>query len=154
MVDHGVAQHDAHSNHAGHDAPDTHGGHGAHDGHTGHSGHDKHAGHDPEMFRRRFWLSLALTIPIVVTSEMVMDWFGYRLDFPGIELGRPGARHVRVLCAADGRSSPAGSREVRDRRAGDDAADLDGDHGRLRRLAGDEPRSGSTSTSGGSWPPW
>ena len=49
-----------------------------------HATHDKHAGHDPEMFRRRFWLSLALTIPIVVTSEMVMDWFGYELDFPGM----------------------------------------------------------------------
>jgi hypothetical protein len=23
-----------------------------------HAGHDKHADHDPEMFRRRFWLSL------------------------------------------------------------------------------------------------
>src|SRR4051812_43370336 len=46
--------------------------------------HGEHAGHDPEIFRRKFWLSLALTIPIVVTSEMVMDWFGYTLDFPGI----------------------------------------------------------------------
>jgi Cu2+-exporting ATPase len=44
-----------------------------------HEQHDKHAGHDPEMFRRRFWLSLLLTIPVVVSSEMVMDWFGYRL---------------------------------------------------------------------------
>ena len=34
------------------------------------------------MFRRRFWLSLALTIPLVVTSHMVMDWFGYSLDLP------------------------------------------------------------------------
>jgi Cu2+-exporting ATPase len=50
----------------------------------GHGGHDKHAGHDPEMFRRKFWLSLLLTLPIVATSEMVMDWFGYSLDFPGI----------------------------------------------------------------------
>ena len=50
---------------------------------SSHAGHDKHAGHDPEMFRRRFWLSLLLTIPLVVTSEMVMDWFGYELDFPG-----------------------------------------------------------------------
>jgi P-type Cu2+ transporter len=58
--------------------------HGAHTGHGGHEGHDKHAGHDPEMFRRKFWLSLALTVPIVVTSEMVMDWFGYSLDFPGM----------------------------------------------------------------------
>jgi P-type Cu2+ transporter len=46
----------------------------------GPGGHDKHAGHDPEMFRRRFWLSLALTVPLVATSEMVMDWFGYSLD--------------------------------------------------------------------------
>jgi Cu2+-exporting ATPase len=37
------------------------------------------------MFRRRFWWSLLLTIPIVVTSRMVMDWFGYRLDFYGID---------------------------------------------------------------------
>ncbi|MBL7260539.1 copper-translocating P-type ATPase [Paractinoplanes lichenicola] len=29
-------------------------------------------------------MSLVLTIPIVVTSEMVMEWFGYSLDFPGI----------------------------------------------------------------------
>src|SRR5215203_5994829 len=59
--------------------------HAAHDAHAGHGGgHDKHAGHDPEMFRQRFWLSLALTIPLVVTSEMVMDWFGYSIDFPGM----------------------------------------------------------------------
>lgn len=63
--------------------------HGDHHGHmvhhrSGHGGHDKHAGHDPEMFRRRFWLSLVLTVPVVVTSHMVMDWFGYRLDFPGV----------------------------------------------------------------------
>ncbi|MGC4939936.1 heavy metal translocating P-type ATPase [Kribbella sp. DT2] len=61
-----------------------HGGHDAHEGHGGHGGHDKHAGHDPEMFRRKFWLSLLLTLPIVITSHMVMDWFGYSLDFPGM----------------------------------------------------------------------
>jgi len=48
-----------------------------------HSGHDQHAGHDPEMFRRRFWISLLLTIPLIVTSETVMEWFNYDLDFPG-----------------------------------------------------------------------
>ncbi|MBN2625014.1 MAG: heavy metal translocating P-type ATPase [Acidimicrobiales bacterium] len=36
------------------------------------------------MFRRKFWLSLALTVPLVVTSEMVMDWFDYTIDFPGM----------------------------------------------------------------------
>jgi Cu2+-exporting ATPase len=60
-----------------------------HQHHGSHEAHDKHAGHDPEMFRRRFWLSLAATIPLVVTSEMVMDWFGYSLDFWGRDLLGP-----------------------------------------------------------------
>src|SRR3546814_9957885 len=37
------------------------------------------------MFRRRFWWSLLLSVPVVATSHMVMDWFGYELDFYGIE---------------------------------------------------------------------
>ena len=57
--------------------PDAHA--GPHDAHAGHGGH---AGHDPEMFRRRFWLTFALSLPVVFTSEMVMDWFGYYL--PGV----------------------------------------------------------------------
>ncbi|HWM73646.1 MAG TPA: heavy metal translocating P-type ATPase [Nocardioides sp.] len=60
-----------------------------HASHEGHRGHDKHEGHDPEAFRRKFWLSLALTIPIILTSHMVMDWFGYSLDFPGMNLVGP-----------------------------------------------------------------
>ena len=56
---------------------------GAHGG-GGHTA-GKHAGHHTEAFRRRFWWSLLLTIPVVATSHMVMDWFGYELDFPGIE---------------------------------------------------------------------
>jgi Cu2+-exporting ATPase len=50
-----------------------------------HRSHDKHAGHHVEMFRRRFWVSLLLSIPVVVTSHMVMDWFGYEIDFAGME---------------------------------------------------------------------
>jgi Cu2+-exporting ATPase len=61
----------------------THGLHGGYEGRTGAAG--KHAGHHVEQFRRRFWWSLLLTIPVVLTSHMVMDWFGYELDFPGIE---------------------------------------------------------------------
>jgi hypothetical protein len=51
----------------------------------GTGGPGAHHGHHVEMFRRRFWWSLVLTVPLVVTSHMVMDWFGYELDFPGIE---------------------------------------------------------------------
>jgi len=35
------------------------------------------------MFRRRFWLTLVLAVPVVATSPMVMEWFGYQLDLPG-----------------------------------------------------------------------
>nr|WP_165949939.1 heavy metal translocating P-type ATPase [Micromonospora sp. KC207] len=70
-------------------AHDVHEQHGGHNRYAGRGGHDKHAGHDPEMFRRRFWLCLALTLPIVVTSHMVMDWFGYSLEFPGRALAGP-----------------------------------------------------------------
>ena len=62
----------------------THADEHAEHGHDHAHSHDKHAGHDPEMFRRRFWLCLILTVPIVATSHMVMDWFGYDLDFPGM----------------------------------------------------------------------
>ena len=65
---------------------------GGHDaGHHGdHESHDRHAGHDPDAFRRLFWRSLVLTIPVVAFSEMVQDWFGYSLDWvPGHQLVAP-----------------------------------------------------------------
>ncbi|AEB42505.1 heavy metal translocating P-type ATPase [Micromonospora maris] len=100
------------SEHGGHA-----GQHGGHDKHAGHGGHDKHAGHDPEAFRRKFWLSLALTVPIVVTSHMVMDWFGYELDFPGIDLVGPVLG--TVVFAYGGWPFLQGAvREIRDRAPG------------------------------------
>jgi Cu2+-exporting ATPase len=50
-----------------------------------HAGSSHGHGDHVAMFRRRFWWSLLLTVPVVVTSGMVMDWFGYSLDFPGID---------------------------------------------------------------------
>jgi len=44
-----------------------------HGGHAGHAGHADHA----EMFRRKFWVSLALTVPTVLYSAMVQDWLSY-----------------------------------------------------------------------------
>jgi Cu2+-exporting ATPase len=83
----------------------------------GHQGHDKHAGHDPEMFRRKFWLSLALTAPIVATSHMVMDWFGYSLDFPGMSWVGPVLGSV-VFFYGGWPFLVGGVREVRDRAPG------------------------------------
>ncbi|GLH98529.1 copper-translocating P-type ATPase [Phytohabitans aurantiacus] len=82
-----------------------------------HGGHDKHAGHDPEMFRRKFWLSLVLTVPVVITSHMVMDWFGYTLDFPGIDWVGPVLGSV-VFFYGGWPFLVGGVREVRDRAPG------------------------------------
>lgn len=51
--------------------------------HAAASGHD-HGGMIAD-FRRRFWVSLALTIPILLLSPMIQDWLGLRraLAFPG-----------------------------------------------------------------------
>jgi Cu2+-exporting ATPase len=50
------------------------------------SSHDRHAGHSVAMFRDKFWLSLALTIPVVLLSPEVAGWLGYTIpDLPGIE---------------------------------------------------------------------
>jgi Cu2+-exporting ATPase len=55
-------------------------------GHSGHRDHDKHAGHSPAMFRDRFWLSLALTVPVVIWSAHIQEHLGYRASaFPGSE---------------------------------------------------------------------
>jgi len=39
-----------------------------------HHEHDKHAGHSIEMFRNRFWVSLLLTIPVLLYSDSVQGW--------------------------------------------------------------------------------
>src|SRR6266481_3178349 len=60
------------------------------DPHAGHKmtddqgGHDRHAGHSVAMFRGKFWLSFALTIPVVFWSTDVQHWLGYTAPtFPG-----------------------------------------------------------------------
>ncbi len=52
-----------------------------------HSGHDRHARHSEAMFRGKFWLSLALTLPVVFWSNEVQRWLGHRAPaFPGSRL--------------------------------------------------------------------
>ena len=53
--------------------------------HTAHGAvHDKHAGHSVAMFRDRFWLSLLLTIPVLLWSHDIGEWFGFEAPmFPG-----------------------------------------------------------------------
>jgi Cu2+-exporting ATPase len=54
--------------------------------HTLPEAQDKHAGHSSEMFRDRFWLSLILTLPIVLYSQMTQEWLGFHMPtFPGAQ---------------------------------------------------------------------
>src|SRR3954454_23213362 len=54
-----------------------------------HHGHARHADH-AEMFRRKFWVSLALTVPTVLYSSMVQDWLAYTApEFSGSSLVAP-----------------------------------------------------------------
>ena len=72
--DHAAHDHAAHD-HSAHD-------HSAHD----HSGHGDHSHHDPAIFKRKFWISLALTIPTLIFSSGLQGILG--LDgpsFPGSE---------------------------------------------------------------------
>ena len=97
-------------------APDT--GHHeamAHAGHAG-AGHGSHGDHIA-MFRRRFWWSLLLTVPIVVTSSMVMDWLGYSLDFYGFDWIGPVLGSI-VFIWAGWPFLSGGVQEARDRRPG------------------------------------
>lgn len=57
-------------------------------------GHDKHAGHSVEMFRTKFWVCLALTVPALIWEPMIQDWFGYRA--PAV----PGAQWIPAIFGA------------------------------------------------------
>jgi P-type Cu2+ transporter len=61
-----------------------HGDHGKGDHHP--SGHGDHLA----MFRDRFWVALALTIPVVVWAPMIQEWLGYTApEVPGSQFLAP-----------------------------------------------------------------
>ena len=88
------AQHVAHEHHQHAGQEMEHGAHGAPIGHavdhTTHNAehakrgaHVEHTGHE-QIFRNRFWVSLALTLPVLLFSPMLQMWLGFTLpDFPG-----------------------------------------------------------------------
>lgn len=51
--------------------------------HTG-KNHSNHTGMIAD-FRKRFYVVLGLTIPILLLSEMIQHWLGIHIDFPGLK---------------------------------------------------------------------
>lgn len=57
--------------------------HSMHEGHETHD-HDKHEGHSPEMFKKKFWLSFVLTIPVLLYSSTIQELLNFTMPtFPG-----------------------------------------------------------------------
>ena len=55
----------------------------ARDQHAGHGAAMSHVGHEA-MFRRRFWVSLTLSIPVLLYSPAIQGWLGFTMPtFPG-----------------------------------------------------------------------
>ena len=60
---------------------DSHQGHNGN--HEGHGDHVDHSGHET-MFRQRFWVSLVLSIPVLLYSPSIQNWLGFGMPtFPG-----------------------------------------------------------------------
>lgn len=65
-------EHEEHKNH-NHQEHEKHG--------QGHEGHDH--GDMIADFRRRFWISLVLSLPVLVLSPMIQQFLGYAIEFAG-----------------------------------------------------------------------
>jgi P-type Cu2+ transporter len=69
-----AGEHDEHSMAEGHSMVEDH---------SMHAGHVDHTGHE-QMFRRKFWVSLVLSIPVLLFSQGLQMLLGYTLPaFPG-----------------------------------------------------------------------
>jgi P-type Cu2+ transporter len=67
-----TSHHDHHSHgHRSEHRDDSNG--GAHEAGGHHAGHAGHA----EIYRQRFWISLILSVPVIIYSQMVQDWLGF-----------------------------------------------------------------------------
>ncbi len=55
----------------------------SHQNHQEREGYNKHAGHSTEMFKKRFYISLVLTVPIIILSPFFQQFFRFSLSFAG-----------------------------------------------------------------------
>ena len=109
--------HAAGSHRHGDDESDAAHGHEGHDDHVGHDGHGGHGDH-AARFRDRFWLTLVVTVPVVVWAPMIQEWVGYTAPvFPGSELISPVLGTV-ILLYGGWPFLTGGWQEARDRTPG------------------------------------
>lgn len=54
--------------------------------HGGHGGHHDHHAHMVEDFKKRFWISTVVSIPIAILAPMLQNLFGFEISFPGSDI--------------------------------------------------------------------
>ncbi len=78
-----MQQHDGHGSFTGQQEHVAH----EHMSHEEPPGHDKHAGHSVAMFRDKTLISILLTLPVLVWSEMIQEWLGFTApSVPGADV--------------------------------------------------------------------
>ncbi len=87
--------------HGAHAAPGAHGRHGP--ARPGGADHADHAGHSAAMFARRFWVCLALTLPVVFYAGHIQMLLGYTAP------AFPGAAWLEPVLGASSTGTAAGS---------------------------------------------
>jgi len=65
-----------HEDHVSHNEHGEHSEHGKHESHQGHGDHSNHHAMMVQDFRKRFWISIVLTIPILLLSPIIQDFLG------------------------------------------------------------------------------
>lgn len=85
LVPMGGSKKETHSHYGHHQHHDhkEHSHHSEDHSHHSHISYDKHEGHHTHDFLKRFWVSLIITVPILLLSEMIQHWFGFTIAFPG-----------------------------------------------------------------------
>lgn len=79
-----MKDHNHHNHHGHHEHHAEAMSHESHHDHTNQGGHHDHSGHNPDIFKRKFWLSLLFTAPVLYFSHTIQDLLGYTaIEFAG-----------------------------------------------------------------------
>jgi Cu2+-exporting ATPase len=78
MIESAMEEHGGHSKHTKHEKQ-----HEDHKEHMKHKGYVSHHAHMVADFKRRFWVSLIVTIPILLLSPLIQEFLNFELRFSG-----------------------------------------------------------------------
>ena len=81
--DHSAMEHSEHQHQGHHGQQKQQEQHSEREHHGGHGGHHDHHAMMIADFRKRFFVVLVLTLPVMLLSQMIQHWLGIHIHFPG-----------------------------------------------------------------------